>query len=322
MTILRMDTDAVEDTGRQILSRSTDLMKEVENLRYSSRILADSWESDSARYLCESFSDLIGRLERQVDLLDDLYQRVIREEQEWLQADNQGTKFSAYYQLEYDWKDLPGDVLKVGGALYIISKLHGIPARPYSIPIHGPAWLLEKVGFGAHQRIMRPETITKQFMKSSAPVIGGGIAGVTDGVYTGVDSYRYGEYSGTSRAVPAAIVDGVVKGAMTGLVTAGLIFAASALTVGAAPVVAGAAVIGTCVVGGFVLDKFLVDPVFKAFQGSQVHHEVVEGATQIGNQVQNFVSYGAQKGVIQVRSAFDRFIKALQPAAVGADAGS
>jgi hypothetical protein len=152
---------------------------------------------------------------------------------------------------------------------------------------------------------MSASSIQKQLLGSSGALTGGLLAGVTDGISTGVDTFFSGEYAGTSRAIPGAVVDGAVKGVVTGLVTAGLI----ALT-GAAAVPA-AATIAVCVVGGSLLNTFVVDPLFKVWQASHLHAQVVEGATRLSNDVANFFQYKVQSEMDFVRNSFTKFISPL-----------
>ena len=208
--------------------------------------------------------------------------------------------------------DAVKDIRKIGGALYVISKMHDIPTRINSVAIHGNAALLKAVGLGGAQHIMRPETLLKEFMKSANPFKAGLIAGLTDGFITAGDTLFNGQYAGTSRAVPAALTDGAVKGTMTGLVTAGLVVGTTALIgVAATPVAAGAAVVGVCVIGGFVIDKVVVDPLFKLWQQSDWHAQTVDTVARVGDDIKDFVSYQAKTGVDKVQSAFSDVVKSV-----------
>ncbi len=317
MAILHLDSDQVDENGIYLLRASTDILNQVGSLKNSIGRLRDAWSGDVANDTIWGLEGVAGQLESLSNQLDNLSRRIIQESQQWLAVD--GSKqgfFSAWASnLGYDITDLPKDLAAIGGAGYIIATLHGIAARASSIPIHGPGWLLEAVGFGPHQRIMSPGAIQKQLLGSSAAFKGGLIAGLYDGAKTGIDTYFHGQYAGTSRALPAAVIDWAVKGLATGLVSAGLIALTGAIIgTAASPIIAGAAVIGVCVVGGLIIDKAIVDPLFKIWQKSHLHAELVEDVTRVTNNVSNYVRYKVQSGADKVRNAFSQFYKTLMPA--------
>lgn len=117
-------------------------------------------------------------------------------------------------------------------------------------------------------------------------------------------------------------------GVLAGVATAGLIAVAGAVAGG--PIVAATATIGICVVGGIVVDKLIVDPVFKVWQDSELHDQViegrvleetliddkiVEGTKRAGNWVKQTVQNRVQRDTDFINNAFDGFIKpvVLQP---------
>ena len=317
MTTMHMDTDRVDELGRTMIRSATDLKDQVDSLQYAIRRLQNSWLGDHADTTVNKISNISSELGSLADRMDHLAYLTIQESQQWMEADGSNQSiFSAWKQnLNYSFGDLREDLTKFGGAAYIISTLHGVAARPNSVAIHGPDWLLKSVGFGPNQRIMSASSIQKQLLGSSAALKGGAIAGIMDGINTGIDTFRNGEYAGTSRALPAAVVDGAVKGVVTGLVTAGLIALTGAIIgTAAAPVAVAAATIGVCVVGGSVINTFVVDPLFKAWQASHLHTQVVEEATRISNDVSNYFQYNVQAGIDRVRNSFSKFISIMAPA--------
>jgi len=314
MTTMHMDTDQVDELTRALIRSATDLKDQVDSLQYAIRRLQNSWLGDHADNTVNKISNISSELGSLADRMDHLAYLTIQESQQWMEADGSNQSiFSIWKQnLDYGFYDLGEDLTKLGGIAYIISTLHGIAERPNSVPIHGPDWLLKSVGFGPNQRIMSASSIQKQLLGSSAALKGGAIAGITDGIKTGIDTFRNGEYAGTSRALPAAVVDGAVKGVVTGLVTAGLIALTGAIIgTAAAPVAVAAATIGVCVVGG--INTFVVDPLFKAWQASHLHDQVVEGATRISNTVSNHLEYNVQSGIDRVRNSFSQFISSMAP---------
>lgn len=318
MPTLHMVTETVDENSRFLIRQSTDMLNILGSMRSSLGGVDYAWQGQASYDFIYDLERILNQIEKQIYDLDDLSKRMNREVNQWLETDSAKFRFSDYYQLGYDLRDLPDDVKKVSGALFIINAFHKIsPLRPNSVSIHGTIAKLKSVGFGPSQRIMKPETILKQLKGTISPVKGGVIAGLTDGLLTGIDSYFTGEYAGTSRALPAAITDGVVKGVVTGLVTALIIGAAGLFTAGiAAPIVAATAVIGITVIGGLVIDKFILDPMFRAWQKSDSHAQAVEGATRIGNNINNYLDYRVHKDINQVRSAFDNVFRSLNNAMV------
>lgn len=314
MTIIHMDTDQVDELGRTLMRSATDILDLEESLKYAALRLQSAWLGDRADQTKRQLNSVSSQLSSLANRMDDLAKLTIHESQQWLEVDGSKQSLgSAWWQnVTYNFSDLKGDLTKFGGAAYIISTLHGVATRPNSVAIHGPEWLLKSVGFGPHQRIMSVSSIQKQLLGSSGALAGGLFAGVTDGINTGIDNFTSGEYAGTSRAFPAAVVDGAVKGVVTGLLTAGLIALTGAIIgTAAAPVAVAAATIGVCVVGGSLLNTFVVDPLFKVWQASHLHAQVVEGATRLSNDVANFFQYKVQSEMDFVRNSFTKFISPL-----------
>ncbi len=319
MTSIHMDTDQVDKLGQCIMRSATDILDQVDTLQYAIRRLQNAWLGDRADNTVNKISNISNQLGSLADQMDNLARLTIHESQQWLDADGSNQSiFSTWKQnLEYSFGDLTQDLSKFGGVAYIISMLHGVASRPNSVAIHGPDWLLKSVGFGPKQRIMSSASIQEQLLGSSAAVSGDVVAGITDGIKTGVDTYFNGEYAGTSRALPAAVVDGAFKGVITGIVTGGLIALTGAIIgTAAAPVAVAAATIGVCVIGGSLINRFVADPLFKAWQASQLHDQVVEGATRVSNKVTNYFQYTIQSNIDQVRNSFSQFISSMAPAAV------
>lgn len=314
MTIIHMDTDQVDELGRTLMRSATDILDLEESLKYAALRLQNAWLGDHADQTRRQLNSVSSQLSSLANQMDDLAKMTIHESQQWLEVDGSNQSFfSEWWQnVQYSFSDLQEDLVKFGGVAYILSNLHGVAARPNSVAISGPGWLLEAVGFGSYQRIMSASAIQKQLLGSSSAFTGGLNAGIKDGINTGMDTFSSGEYAGTSRALPDAVVDGIVKGAVTGLITGGLITLTGAIIgTAAAPVAVAAATIGVCVVGGSLLNTFAVDPLFKIWQASHLHAQVVEGATRLSNDVTNFFQYKVQSEMDFVRNSFTKFISPL-----------
>jgi len=312
MTIIHMETEQVEDLARKLMRSATDFYDKGDAFRHSAQRLQSNWSGGRSDRITGQMRNVSNQIHSLADQMDDLADLTRREYQQWLEVDGSKKSFFSIYKdnVKYNWQKGIEDLTKIGAVGYIVSKFHTIPTRPNSVPIHGPNWLLKSIGMNPHARVMRPETIQKQLLGSSAALTGGVIAGLADGYQTGKESLLYGEYAGTSRAIPAAVVDGAVKGIITGVITAGLIAATGAIIGAGAPLllVAGAT-IAICVVVGSFINSFVADPLFRAWQGSNSHDKAVEGAARIGNTVTNFVQHNAQTGMDSVRNAFSKFIK-------------
>lgn len=311
MNIIQMDTEQVEELTRKLMRSATEIFDKGDSLRNSAQRLQNNWSGGRSDRITGQIRNISNQMNSLANQMDDLANLTHREIQQWLEVDGSKQSFFSKYwgNVKYNYSNLVGDVTKIGAVGYIISKFHDIPTRPNSVSIHGPDWLVKSIGLNPNARVMKPETIQKQLLGSSAIWKGGLLAGVIDGGRTGWDTFLNGEYAGTSRAVPAAFVDSVVKGVATGVVTAGLI-ALTGVIIGtaAAPVAAAAATIGICVIGGAVINTFVVDPLFKVWQDSYAHDQAVEGAARIGNTVSNFVQHTVQTEIDRVRNAFAGFI--------------
>ena len=331
MSIIHMETEQVEALASKLMRSATNFYEKGDAFRHSAQRLQSNWSggrSDRITGQMRSVSNQIHSLANQIDDLANLTHREVRQ---WIEVDANRQSFLSRYLggIEYTWFDGVKNMIAIGGWGYVISKFHPIIGRSNSVSIYGKNWFLEKVlHWNPYKRIVKPETIQKELLGSSAIWKGGLIAGAIEGGQKAWDTYLNGEYAGTSHAVPAALVDGAVMGVLAGVATAGLIAISGAIA--GPPIAVAAVTIGICVVGGIVVDKFIVDPLFNVWQGSELHDQVIEGrlleesifddkiiegTKRAGNWVKHAVQNRVQRDTDYIKNAFDGFIKpvVLQP---------
>jgi len=123
------------------------------------------------------------------------------------------------------------------------------------------------VGIKEATRVIKPTTLVKQMaLLAYAENIG-------QGIKTARDTFLDPRYFGTDRAVPAALVDGIVKTAILAAGTTVLVVVTAAITIISAPAIVGGAVIATWVVGGILLDKIFQTPLWQNWQNSTARDE-------------------------------------------------
>ncbi len=307
MSVLHMETDTVDEQGRTILRVSTDMRDTVSALSYSIRSLSSSWQSDSAGNFIDEADQVLQRMQQKLEELDVLSQRTVQEVRQWVDTDTVKSSFSDFFGNF----SLSGDdamYLFAGG--YLATHLRWSPLRPNSMVFTGPNWMREAVGIKEMTRVIKPTTLVKQMALLAYA------ANVAEGVYTGVKTYNDPRYEGTNRAMPAAVLDGLVKTAILAGGTTLLVGATALITTISAPaVVIGGAVIATWVVGGFLLDKFAQAPLWDAWQSSYQRDQAIESVTRYANEAKNFAQQKLQDGVRAVKNAFGSFIGGLLPSA-------
>ena len=172
----------------------------------------------------------------------------------------------------------------------------------------GPNWMRKMVGIKEATRVIKPTTLVKQMALLAYA------ENVIEGGKTAWDTFNDPRYAGTTRAVPAAAVDGLMKTVILAAGTTVLVGATALISTIAAPaVVVGGAIIATWVVGGFLLDKFIQTPLWQSWQTSMARDKAIEYGTRKINEVKNFITYQAQQGAAKVKKVFENFRLALQP---------
>ncbi|MEA4907330.1 MAG: hypothetical protein GYA17_10155 [Chloroflexi bacterium] len=306
MTILHMDTEAVDDLGRIMRRSATEALDAVDEMRYSARALRDAWTGDQSDAFAGQLNTLIGKLEDQVSRLDGFARRSIQEAEQW-QATDQVSQ--GYTSLFGDFSLSKSDVSGLAAGAYLATHLRWSSLRPNSMVFTGPDWMRKAVGIKEATRVIKPTTLVKQMAWIAYA------ENVGEAISTGRDTLLNSEYAGTERAIPAAVADGVVKFGILALGTTLLVGATAAITTISAPaVVIGGAVIATWAVGGFLIDKLAQTPAWEAWKSSDQRDQVIEWGTRASDKVQNFVEYNVKSGVEKVKDAFSNFIGALSPA--------
>ena len=302
--ILHMDTDEVDAQGRMLLQQSTNMLDRVSSLRYAVSLLEGSWQGDAASSFHWEFNRLVNQLEQQVHQLDELSHRTIQEVRQWLDTDTVKGSFTDYFDPSLSRDDLK--YLFAGG--YLATHLRWSPLRPNSMIFTGPNWMREAVGIKEMTRVIKPATLVKQMALLAYG------ADLLEGIGAARDTYLDPQYAGTTRAAPAAIVDGVVKTAILAAGTTALVLATAAIsTISAPAVVVGGAVIATWVVGGFLLDKMVQTPAWQAWQNSYARERAIEWGTRGAHEIKNFVQYQVDSGVMKAKQAFGSFFHQLMP---------
>lgn len=305
MAILHMETDDADRCGRMILHSATDMLDRVESLRYTTRLLEGAWESPSSDQLITEMDRLLARIQQHVHQLDEISNRTIREVDQWLRTDEVNASFTDYFgNISLSLDD--AKYLFAGG--YLATHLRWSPLRPNSMVFTGPNWMRKLVGIKEATRVIKPTTLVKQMALLAYA------ENVVEGIGAAKDTFYDPEYFGTTRAVPAAVVDGVAKTLILAAGTTALVAATALITTISAPaVVVGGLVIGTWVVGGFFLDKFVQTPAWQAWQESSLRDQAIEKGTRLVNSAKNIVEFQVQSGVQQVKQAFGSFFGRLLP---------
>ena len=306
MAILHMQTEDVDEIGRTILRTSTDIQEKISALNYSIRSLSSAWQGDASESFVDDACSLVQRLQIQTEELDILSQRTVREVQQWLETDAIDSKFTDFFgNPSFSLGD--GKLLFAGG--YLATHLTWSASFPTSMVFTGPNWMRKIVGIKEMTRVIKPTTLVKQMAVLAL------VANVTEGVYTGAQTYFDPRYAGTNRALPAAVLDGFVKTAIlvggTGILI-GTTFLISTIT---APAwIVGGAVIGTWVLGGMAIDKFAQTPLWNLWQKSYLRDQGIEKGTRYLNDAQNIVKQKLSDGKDLLKKAFSGFIGDLLPA--------
>jgi len=299
-----METEVVDEQGRALLRHSTDMLDQVGSLRYSVKLLNNAWQGQSANDYSWDVERALNLIEYQVRQLDELSRRLVQEVRQWLDTDAVKGSFTDYFNFSVTLDD--AKYLFAGG--YLATHLRWSPLRPNSMIFTGPNWMRKIVGIKEMTRVIKPGTLVKQMALLAYA------ENIVEGFGAAKDAFFDPRYAGTTRAVPAAVVDGVVKTAILAAGTTVLVLGTAAIsTISAPAVVVGGAVIATWVVGGFLLDKLVQTPVWEAWQKSYVRDQAIEWGTRQVNNVKNFFQYQAQSNVSKVKQAFGGFVNRLLP---------
>jgi CII-binding regulator of phage lambda lysogenization HflD len=134
-----MDTDQVDELGRTLMRSATDILDLEESLKYAALRLQSAWLGDRADQTKRQLNSVSSQLSSLANRMDDLAKLTIHESQQWLEVDGSNQSLgSAWWQnAKNNVGDLIEDLPKFGGAAYIISTLHSVPARPNSVALHG-----------------------------------------------------------------------------------------------------------------------------------------------------------------------------------------
>lgn len=303
--IIHMETDVVRDGGRQMLYTSTDFIDLIERLDYSARNLSQAWISPQATSYLQDLDKLISALKNQAINLDTLASRVMREVDEWVNADRIESEYSSAL------KDTFNISLKEGKALFsavaLASMLSWSPLRPNSIIFSGPNWMRKAVGIKEMTRVIKPGTLAKGM------AVAGLITSAGDAIEAIREDLANPLYEDVSRMASAITVDGAFRFALSAVGTVAIPLALGAI-VGAVglPVVAGGAVVlAGSVLLGFGYSKLVEAPVWEMWKNSTARDEIIEQGTRVVKQVTNYVNDLKQKTIDRVSGAFGGFINAL-----------
>jgi uncharacterized protein YukE len=279
----------------------------VSALSYSIRSLSSSWQGGAAENFIDEADQVLLRIQQHLEELDILSQRTVREVRQWVDTDTVKSSYSDFFgnfSLSLD----DAKYLFAGG--YLATHLRWSPLRPNSMIFTGPNWMRETVGIKEMTRVIKPTTLVKQMALLAYA------ANVVEGAGAGIDTYNDSRYAGTNRAMPAAVLDGLVKTAILAGGTTLLVGATALITTISAPaVVVGGAVILTWVVGGFVLDKFVQTPLWDSWQSSYQRDQAIESVTRYANDAKNFVQQKLKDDAQTIKNAFGGFISGLLPSA-------
>lgn len=278
MPILHMDTNLVEDEARLLLRASTDMRDTINSLHYAIRSLSSNWQGGDAEHYIDEVENVIKRIIHHVDGLDALSQRTHREVQQWVDTDGRNSIFSDMWSEISISKD---DALKVFSGTYLATHLRGSLLRPNSMIFTGPNWMRKILGIKEMTRVIKPSTLGERLAVVAYA------EDLKNGVETGILTFRDLIARDSIRALPAGILDGLLK---TAILAGGTLLLTSAtsliLGISGPPVIIGGAVILTWVAGSFLMEKFVEPFIWNNWQNSYTRNLAIEELTRIKNSMQ------------------------------------
>ena len=304
-SIIHMETDLVSDGGRKMSYTATDLLDLIDQLSYSAGNLRQTWFSPNATKYMRDFDKLIASLKSQALSLDSLGNRVMREVEEWVNADRIESEYVGAVKNSFSISGK--DAMGIFSAAALASMLRWSPLRPNSIVFSGPNWMRKSVGIKEMTRVIKPASLAKGMALAGLVVSAGNAVGAIR------EDLVNPRYEDISRTVSAATVDGGFRFVLLAIGTAlipltlGVIVAAVGL-----PVVAGGAVVLVgSVLLGFAYSKLVEAPVWEMWKNSTARDQVIEKGARLINRVGNYVNHIKQKSINRIAGAFGWFINAI-----------
>lgn len=312
-SVIRMETEQVRVLGQKLIYTATDYLNLIDRLRYSAGNLKRSWVSPRADSFSRDYDKLIRDLYSQAALLDTLGKRVLREVDEWVDADRVESAYTS--ALKKSFHPTFEGMLAVGSALFMATHLRWSPLRPNSMILTGPNWMRELLNIKEATRVIKPSTMAR-----GAAWVGLGVSAIE--AYGAIQETVAG-MSGQpiSRVISAAGVDGAFRFALSAVGTVAVplamgaaataIIGATALTGGAAVLAGGAIVLGGSAVLGFAYSTLVEGPAWQMWKESTFRQEVIESGTRWVNQSSNFLNHLKNEAINKIGRAFQPPIKNL-----------
>ena len=302
-SVIHMETEQIYELGQKIMNMATEYISQVGQLRYSAGDLRQAWVSPRATLFSQDFGKLIENLQTQALVLDTLGKRLMREVDEWVDADRVE---SAYVSAVKDSFSISGrEILGLGSAWYLPSHLGSSSARPNSMIFTGPNWMRKLLGIKEATRVIQPANLAKGMAWAGLLVSAGDAWGVIQEDIVNM------HYEGPSRIISAATVDGATKFAISAVGTVGIpLLLGTIVTAVGLPVLAGGAtVLAGTVILGFAYTKLVEAPAWQMWKESTTRQEFVETGARWVNQASNFLNHLKDQVVNQINNVFQPSIQ-------------
>ncbi len=303
MTTIHMETELVYEQGRMMIYRASDLLNMADRMDSALRNLRSTWHGPSADSQTVEIQNTIRALRTRAVELEDLGRRILREMDEWMNADR--TQSAYISALKNTFSLSLSDFEKTAAALILASTLRWTSRRPNSIVFTGPNWMRKVLGIKEMTRVIRPSTLGK----------GLAITGLVESLWEGGDAARESllEYwqEDVNRAISAATLDGGFKFAITALGAVGIPLGLAALVAGLPVVTAGAIVIGGSVVLGLLYSKFVEGPVWELWKHSIARLDAIETQKHMLDRLTYVVRNVMDEAVRKVDEGFSGFIQSI-----------
>lgn len=305
MATIHMEVEKVYEQGRLMMYSASDILNIVDRLSFAVNALRDSWNGPGVAMHIQEMDRTIRSLLAHATELDDLGKRVMREVDEWVDADR--TEAAYLSALNDTFSISRKDTKKLWAAGVLATTLRWTAKRPNSIVFTGPNWMREAIGVKEMTRVIRPSNLARGM--AMAGVIEAGVVGID----AAEDAFAEFWHEDLTRAISAATVDGVFHTALTAVGSAGipLLLGAVVGAVGMPVVAAGAVVCGGSVLLSLAYSKFLEAPVWELWRQSTLRTEVIEASKRSIDRVVNAVGDLTTNAIQGVSGAFLNFIEGI-----------